>query len=222
MAKIRAIFFDQDNTIVNTSVVSTGCYYDAIKYIAEKTRYSADEIYNAWLEILEVVKKLPDPKQRFFDYSLSLVFDKMGIPSDLLSIAVNMEYDLLEKRIELNPGVSEFMQLKNGLLKILFTEDNHLGSDMKVRKFNLKFDLIVTSDEIGVMKPDIKYLEYAWAKFGLKPEECIYVGDNWEKDCRLGQDRGGIGVVFGKKDARANFQISDMMELGQIIDTLNK
>jgi len=222
MAKVRAIFFDQDNTIVNTATISPRCYLDAIKYIAPKANFDTEVIYGKWLEILEFVKHSQNPKERFFDYSLGLVFKELGISPALISEAVNKQQELLKERIKLNPGVAEFMEKYYDLFKILFTEDNHEGSDIKVDKFSLKFDLVVTSDEIGVMKPDIKYLEYAWDKFGLMPGECIYVGDNWEKDCRLGQDKGGIGVVFGKQDARANFQISDMMELVQIIETLNK
>lgn len=221
MTKLKAVFFDQDNTIVNTALVSPSCYLDAIKYIAPKTDYDAEIIYKKWLEVLETVKNSQNPKERFFDYSLGLVFKELGISTTLIPETVNKQHELLKERIELNPGVAEFMRKEIGLIKVVFTEDNYHGCEIKIDKFSLKFDLIVTSDEIGVMKPDIRYLEYAWEKLELKPDECIYVGDNWEKDCELGQLRGGIGVVFGKKDKRANFEISDMMELEQIISSVN-
>ena len=222
MSKLRALFFDQDNTIVNTAIISPSCYLDAIKYIAPKTDFNAENIHKKWLEVLEIVKHSQNPKERFFDYSLGLVFKEFGISPTLISETVNKQHELLRERIELNLGVAEFMNKDYGLIKVLFTEDNHLGCDIKVEKFNLKFDLIVTSDEIGVMKPDIKYLEFAWEKFGLKSDECVYIGDNWEKDCKMGQEKGGVGVVIGKLDVRANFQISNMMELEQIIASLNK
>ncbi|MBQ7202836.1 MAG: HAD family hydrolase [Eubacterium sp.] len=40
------------------------------------------------------------------------------------------------------------------------------------------FDIIVVSGDVGVHKPDPKLFIYAAEKYGLKPEECVYVGDH--------------------------------------------
>lgn len=43
-------------------------------------------------------------------------------------------------------------------------------------------DFIVTSEETGYEKPHEKFFEACLAKAGCKAEECIMIGDNWDKD----------------------------------------
>jgi len=55
-----------------------------------------------------------------------------------------------------------------------------------------------------------------------EPDECIYIGDNWTKDCQIGQELGGVGIVFDEKDARADYEIDDMRELLNIIEEIKQ
>jgi len=113
----------------------------------------------------------------------------------------------------LNPGVKDFFEKKiEGIKYILFTEDFDDQIEIKLGKFGLKekFDLIVGSSMVGLMKPDIKFLQIAWDKFKLDPKKCLYIGDNYDKDCKIGVENGGKALVFG-------VDFTDFRRLGDLL-----
>lgn len=57
------------------------------------------------------------------------------------------------------------------------------------------FDTVVSSGEIGVIKPQPEIYQYAAAKLGVHPEECIMV-DDIEAFCIGAQDTGMRAVHF--------------------------
>jgi len=194
---IKAIFFDQDNTLVNTREVSGEAYRTAINWVAAQKRIGADKLWQDWREILDSLKNSKRPEERQFSYSLSLIVEE----KDLVEDAVEIEKKVLKEVIGLNKGVKEFFEKKiEGVKYILFTEDFDDQIEIKLAKFGLKekFDLIVGSSLVGLMKPDIKFLQIAWDRFNLDPKDCLYVGDNYKKDCKLGVENGGRALVFGK------------------------
>ena len=57
------------------------------------------------------------------------------------------------------------------------------------------FDKIVTSEEVGVKKPNPKIFNYALEKSGAVAEESIMIGDNFEADI-LGAKNVGMHTIF--------------------------
>jgi putative hydrolase of the HAD superfamily len=79
-----------------------------------------------------------------------------------------------------------------------------VGSDMtadwqikKLDKLGLldKLDFIVTSEEAGVEKPELKLFQLCAKKAGCAMEECLFVGDNLKKDV-LGALNAGMDAVW--------------------------
>lgn len=66
------------------------------------------------------------------------------------------------------------------------------------------FEVTIISSEVGVSKPDRRIFEIALERAGVKPEECLYVGDNYYDDavgagsvgmaCRIINRFGSFGV----------------------------
>ena len=222
--EIKAIFFDQDNTIFNTSEVSKPAYQKALKYIADKNSISYDNLYNSWKRIVDQIKHSKDPSKRYFDYSLRLALKKNGLNLNYVQDGLRILEKEISEKVQLTKGTREFFNAKTDLEYILYTEDNESQSNIKVVKFKLlkHFSLRITSKDTNIMKPSIKYLEIAWKRFDLEPDECIYIGDNWTKDCQIGQELGGVGIVFNTKDARADYEIDDMRELLKIIEEIKQ
>ena len=59
-------------------------------------------------------------------------------------------------------------------------------------------DMLLVSGDIGIHKPDPRIYEIAAERLGLKPEECVYVGDHPINDIE-----GALGA--GMKAIRMNF-----------------
>jgi HAD superfamily hydrolase (TIGR01549 family) len=194
---MEAIFFDQDNTLVNTREVSGEAYRAAIVWIASQKKVDFEKLYSAWRKVLDSLKASKRPEERQFSYSLALVVKE----KDLVEEAVEIYKKVLAEKVQLKPGVAEFFEEKMaGVKYILMTEDFDDQIEIKLAKFGLKekFDLIVGNSLVGLMKPNLKFLQIAWDKFGLDPKRCLYIGDSYEKDCQLGVENGGRALVFGK------------------------
>ena len=217
---IEAIFFDQDNTLVNSKAVTPAAYRQAIDYLALKMETHADSLWLKWTEVVKKNNNSSNPKIRSLNYSLSRVCkNKKWIKEAILGIE-----EMLKKELELNQGVKEFFQVPKGKIKyILATEDYPRFLKIKINKFGLKdkFDLITGNKEVGSMKPNLGYYEKAWKKFNLNPANCVYIGDKYEKDCEIGALRGGITVLFGNEDERASFEIKNFLELKKIIEKID-
>ncbi len=194
---IKAIFFDQDNTLVNTREVSGQTYKAAINWVAKQKKMDSEKLFESWRGILDTLKDSKRPEERQFSYSLSKLISEV----DLVEDAVEIQKKKLREIIQLNKGVAKFFENKiEGVKYILMSEDFDDQIEIKLSKFGLrdKFDLVVGSSLVGLMKPNIKFLQIAWEKLKLNPSECLYVGDSYEKDCKMGVENGGKALVYGK------------------------
>lgn len=108
----------------------------------------------------------------------------------------------------------------------------------KILRLNIHelIDLVVISDEIGIRKPNPKLFSYCLEKFKVLGIETIYIGDNLDKDV-VPSNQNDIFSVYihrgGKYDTyktgndlagnkKPDFEISNLNEIFQIIDQLNK
>ncbi len=219
---IKAIFFDQDNTLVNSSEIAPFTYHAAIDFVASELGLDSEELFKSWQDTVARIITSKDIAKRHFRYSLTESVKSHNPTEELIDKALRIYYDKIEYLVKSKEGVKEFFNKNLNLKKIVTTEDSKEKSELKLKKIGIwdKIDLQITSDDTEIMKPDVKFFEIGWKKFNLKPEECIYVGDNWEKDCQIGHEKGGISVVFGKVDERADYSISNMLELYDIIKAL--
>ncbi|MBD3354619.1 HAD-IA family hydrolase [Candidatus Woesearchaeota archaeon] len=70
-----------------------------------------------------------------------------------------------------------------------------LGKDIKEKNLKDIFDVIVTSYDAKLAKPDIKIFELIVKKMKLKPEECIYIDDQ-EKNMHPSSKMGMYSILY--------------------------
>lgn len=63
------------------------------------------------------------------------------------------------------------------------------------------FDVVVTSVEFGIKKPDSRIYEYTASRMGVKTRDCIYVGDNPREDYK-GAIRAGMEALLIDRDGK--------------------
>ena len=217
---INTIFFDQDNTLFNTRQHSAAAYRHALNFLASKHQLNSEQLFRDWRDIVKKSQRSQDSQLRSFSYSIAVLLKQYSLDLDDVEEVNHQLLTYIRDQIETTGGTLEFFDLKLAISKVLFTEDNSVQSQVKLQAWNLEghFDLVITSDLIGVMKPHLDYLTYGWKRLDVKPTHCLYIGDSWEKDCSLGQEHGGIGVLFGSYDHRADYCINSMMELVEILE----
>ena len=91
------------------------------------------------------------------------------------------------------------------------------------------FDGIIISSEVSIKKPSEKIFQLALDRFGLDPDECIYVGNDMLDDV-FGASRAKLKTVYiqteqsRKYDAKAlpspNYTATDHEELYKLLLTL--
>lgn len=100
---------------------------------------------------------------------------------------------------EKEPGMFELLVKlgKNGYhLGVISTSSKEM-IDWKKKKFHLAnyFEHIIDSGYAGVNKPDPRIYQLALGKFGIKPQEAIFIDDS-EKNTKAAEKLGMIGITF--------------------------
>ncbi|MBO2007660.1 HAD family hydrolase [Hymenobacter negativus] len=82
-------------------------------------------------------------------------------------------------------------------------------------------DALITSEDVGVPKPDRRIFEVAMQRLGARPEETVLVGDNWRADV-LGALAVGIRPVWLNRlgAVRPLPHVAEIMSLEPLEDAL--
>ncbi|TGN06889.1 HAD family hydrolase [Leptospira ilyithenensis] len=134
--------------------------------------------------------------------------------------------DFLKKERNKNPDWDEvFSLLKlisiNG--KIFFLTNENLRTQLlKIQSFfpsDLRFHLI-TSEDLGVEKPDKKYFNFALEEANSSPKDCFMVGDSLEDDIE-GAKRKNIPAIYQKQRFGENIEIRNLSETPFVLESEN-
>lgn len=110
--------------------------------------------------------------------------------------------DLLAECRELVPGAVELLTWLReqgyliGVLSNGFTQVQH--RKMSNSGLSPLVDAVVLSDDIGVNKPDVRLFDYAARQLGVKPGECLMVGDNPDTDIAGALAAGWQAIYFDR------------------------
>ena len=165
--KLKWLFFDMGSTLIDESV--------AIEHRIREVIEGTNITYEQFLE-----KKV--------------FFAKQNKPADLATL----EYFGLTKTPwhkedeRLYQEATECLKCLHKHYKIGIIANQSLGSEERLERFGIRkyIDIVVTSAEEGVAKPDRRIFEIAFARAGCKPEEAAMVGDRLDNDIVPANDLG--------------------------------
>ena len=219
--KTKAILFDLDNTML-----------DFMGMKREASRKAAEAMIKAGLE-----GEAEELSRKLFDFYL-----EYGIESDdafekylvrefgeahprILAAAINAY--LKEKYLHLKPypGVPETLrELKDRGYKLGLVSDGlRLKAWMRLNETKLDkyFDVVVTHEDTGKMKPNPEPFTKACKKLNVKPEECLFIGDWPERDIEGAKAVGMKTCLakYGKKEEtkKTDYFIGSIKEIMNII-----
>lgn len=98
-----------------------------------------------------------------------------------------------------------------------FLEVQHL----KLKKCGLTpyFKTIITSDEVGVMKPNKKVFDFALNQTSANSEESVYIGDSYKIDIEGAVNAGWNAIYYNPKQTTCELPI--LGNVHQLIDIKN-
>jgi len=223
MKHIKHIFFDLDHTLWDFETNSNKTF----AYIFQKN--NMDVNFNDFNKAYEPINtkywklfredKISKADLRYF--RLKETFDALNLDiEDKVIDVLSEDYiTYLSKYNTLFDGALELLEylqpkyamhiITNGFEEVQFKKIEN----SKLAPF---FDQIITSEKVGVKKPNPKIFKYALKKAKAQANESIMIGDNFEADI-LGAKNMGMHTIFCKfTESIATEEVITVSNLNQI------
>lgn len=223
---IKAIFFDIDDTLYDSTQLTTTARRNSIRAMIDAgLKGNEDEIF----EVLQkVIKKYGPNYPRHYDQLLK----ELGLPWNPKIIAAGVVAYEHTKAGFLKP----FPKVMPTLLKLRSRYKlGAISNGFAVKQWEKLvalglyhlFDVAVTSEEVGFEKPNKEIFEIAIRKLNLLPEQCVMVGDRIDIDI-AGAKLAGMHTIRIRKgkyshikpvknEEKPDYEIEEFEELLKIL-----
>ena len=228
-AKIRAVFFDLDNTLYDFNRWNRIGQQRADAYGVEKLGPAKGQLiglYKRSMEEYPLRLGINNPAIHSRVLRFKDVLEKCDIPVESHALELTKLYwSAFLENMKPEPGISELLDAlkKNGIITGVGTNMTALIQFMKLDVLGLseKIDHLITSEEAGYEKPDPRFFEYCLSKAGVTPEECVFIGDDLERDIPAPKDLGMraiwyTGIVVNQNEESAPGTVS--FDISQVPD----
>lgn len=200
----NAVIFDLDDTLYNWNE----CDKEALKKVIEFIGYEGD-FYKVYSEITKRYKLETGNTAASHNRFNYFKWIKEYLKADFSLIKVNdLFWETFYSKMELVEGVLDFLNfLKNNKIKIgLLTDFQTEYQYRKLEKLGILeyFDVIVTSEEVGIEKPSTKGFRYCLSRLGETPDKVIMIGDSMERDIKGAMDTGIYPILFSNSSWHQN------------------
>ncbi len=226
---IKAIFFDIDNTLYDSTKLTTMARQNSIRAMIDSGLPVKDEdrLYDM---LEEIIKKYGSNYGKHYDRLLEEL--GLGTNPKIIAAGVVAYEHTKEGYLVPFPGVIPTLltlkeryrlgMISNGLAVKQWEKLIGLG-------IHHMFDVVATTEEVGYDKPQKEIFLFATEKLGLSPEECVMVGDRLDTDV-LGGNLAGMRTVYLKrgkygadkpetKEQTPDFEIDDFTEITEVLET---
>jgi len=201
---IRGFLIDLDDTLVDHQ----HAIREALRHLHDTDHrlrsLEYDWLVVEWQRLLEAMHddvalgRVPihDSRMRRYKY----FYERAGAPvsdDEVRAIADRHVAKYMSTR-RVVPGAIELVRaLKSHAPIAIVTNNTVVEQTEKLATFGLApyVDHLVTSEEVGVAKPDAAIFRHALERLGVLPEEAVMIGDSWENDV-VGASRCGIRAVW--------------------------
>lgn len=213
---IRALLFDIDHTLLTEMPLIQLFLPQVYEKLSKKLGVNKEEARNRFLG--EIFSRRDTYEWHDWNFFFKL-FD------------LDMKYEELIKRYPHKivvypdvPPVLEWLKEKGYLLGVVTSGPEYQRLKLEVTGLSKYFDVVVTREDVGEIKPNPKIFLYALEKLGVKPTEAIMVGDSLWQDIYGGKNVGMTTVWINRSGDTdfhlADFRISTLHELRKILGVL--
>lgn len=211
---IKAIIFDLDNTLI-----------DRQKAFREMLLRKFHLLFNDENQINDMVNDI----MKWDDNGTVeriVVFNKWAEKYNVTCISP----EELDKQWSNESGSIAFLydDVKDTLEKLkkkyklaILTNGNTASQRRKLNTINI-YDLLdytLVSSEVNMKKPDIKLFEYTAKQLNVKPNECVYVGDNYQIDV-LGSRNANMQPIFVSRKDEKYDDVTTIKEISELLNIL--
>lgn len=215
--KTKAILFDLDDTLSDSKKYIRICHtVNANKYIIgikddKQKKAIIDDL--VWLSTKKEIKKLKD--------RIKYIEDKYSVKITQPIFYRYFWNRYMKKYFCLYDDAADTLKkLKERGYKIgLVSNSGYQVQYTKLELTDIKkyFDCFSISEEIKLYKPDKEIFFDSLNKLGIKPNEAVYVGDNYEKDIK-GAMNASLKPIWYKGNKNNNEGITCIDTLSELLE----
>lgn len=201
----RAVLFDLDDTLVDhrhSYRAGLSLLYERHETLRAKPFAALETCYTHYLEIFHARMlagefTLPESRihrfrQVFAEYGASPSYDELAE----IALSYSQAYQAAERAID---GVIPLIEhLREQGVRIGVVTNSHTAEQVgKLQRCRLNhlIDVMVTSEDAGVPKPDPTIFRMILNRLGCQPHETLMIGDSWSADV-IGATQVGIAVLW--------------------------
>lgn len=234
MSKLKAVFFDLDDTLYTSFQAGDRYAYECMEKWAQKTFGEAGHGFDA--AFLTARKQLAAEQPDMPPIHDRVLFAQRALENMGLNAvpharkAAAVYWDAVFAKMTVRPGAPEFMdELHAHGIRIAVV--TNMLADIQMEKLmrlglSERIDYLVTSEEAGIDKPHRTIFDLAMRKCGVQPDEALMVGDNFTHDVCGAHEAGisGIWLNWTHKERPESevgcFEAHDFLEAADHIRTL--
>ena len=188
---ITTVLFDLDDTLFDH--MGTARAAIAATAAAQPALRTADveALYSHYSELLEELHAAALVGRYTFEQARQLRFERLLAPYEPaptvaeVSQLAEQHYGRYQQLRRPVTGALALLQALKPVYKIGIVTNNRTAEQQeKLRHLGLSelVDALITSEEVGVLKPDPLIYQVALERLGACPAETVMVGDNWQAD----------------------------------------
>lgn len=209
MKRYKHLFFDLDNTVWDLDTNSKNALFDLfLKYSLSKYFDSLEQFralfykyhWQLWNEYLK--GKVKREELRILRFCKTL--EECGIQNNHLANKMAGEYNrILPLKDAVFPKIHETLSTLKKQYKLhILTNGFYEVQIIKLTSGKLLnyFDLVITPDKAGALKPNALIYQYALTKTNAKSHQCLAIGDEIESDIRGANENSWDSVYFNRNN----------------------
>lgn len=178
MLKAEWLFFDMGHTLINEDAVWEERFRGLSALLGAQGRdVSAEEVRGLTLRYAAQFRRLVEDVNRFYGVGDALCCDPAG----------GSPY----------PGAGELLSMLAARHRLGVIANQTLGAEERLKNWGLRdyFEIVCSSAELGVSKPDPRIFEIALGEAHAAPEDCFMLGDRLDNDVAPAK-KLGMGTVW--------------------------
>jgi putative hydrolase of the HAD superfamily len=223
------IFFDLDGTLLDHDYADKKGILALYNIHADLAHVDENEFYHVYKEVMEhyfdkyLTGELTFEEQRrirmielFSRYRIKLTREEADCKFQLYLQSFEQNWQCYD-------DVENCLLSLNHAEKGIITNGNHGQQLQKLKNLGIlqHFALIITSDEIGIAKPDKRIFVEACRRANKRTDACIYVGDRLHTDALSSKEAGMRGIWLNRNHETAAEEVEvihSLSELSALID----
>lgn len=195
------IFFDWDDTMLDHGHASRIGANALFHQFSSSVSSSLEEFQAAWRSAQDThFPRFARGEISFVEHRVARMREAFGdpeMPADLAVVRFEVYSEQYKASWRLFDDVAPCLdRLKVHTLGII-SNGKLTEQSQKLERMGLagRFATVVISDEVGIGKPDSRIFLEACRRLGVKPADCVYVGDDWNNDV-IGSRAVGMTPVW--------------------------